>query len=162
MKRNSAPPGIWRDPVQFLAFGCGIGAAPYAPGTLGTVLAVPLYLALSGLPLMGYLAVTAVMLAFGIWLCDIAARRAGVHDHPGIVFDEVVGYLVTMIAAPDGWLWVLVGFGLFRLFDIAKPWPISWLDKRVPGGAGIMFDDVMAGVFALIGLQLISYGVAYY
>jgi phosphatidylglycerophosphatase A len=80
----------------------------------------------------------------------------GVHDHPGIVWDEIAGYLLTMVAAPKGWLWVWLGFGLFRLFDIWKPWPIRWLDRHVQGGLGIMVDDTLAAIYALIGLQLLA------
>ena len=89
----------------------------------------------------------------GIWLCDVTSRDLGVHDHSGIVWDEFVGYLITMVAAPQGWLWVVVGFFLFRFFDILKPWPISWIDKHVKGGWGIMLDDILAGVFSLLALQ---------
>ena len=81
----------------------------------------------------------------------------GAHDHSGIVWDEFAGYFITMIAAPAGWVWILVGFALFRLFDIWKPWPISILDKQVDGGFGIMIDDIVAGFFALICLQLSYY-----
>ena len=81
----------------------------------------------------------------------------GVHDHSGIVWDEFAGFFVTMIAAPAGWLWIFIGFTLFRLFDIWKPWPVSWLDKKVEGGLGIMVDDIVAGFYALICIQLIQY-----
>ena len=104
-----------------------------------------------------YLALAIVMFAAGVWLCGKTADRLGVHDHPAIVWDEIVGYLITMILAPSGWLWILIGFVLFRLFDIWKPWPIHWLDKQVRGGLGIMIDDVLAAVYALICLQIIAY-----
>jgi phosphatidylglycerophosphatase A len=83
----------------------------------------------------------------------------GVHDHPGIVWDEFVGYWITMFAAPAGWLWIVIGFILFRFFDVLKPWPIAGLDKRVSGGMGIMIDDVMAGIYAAICLQVLAYFV---
>jgi phosphatidylglycerophosphatase A len=92
----------------------------------------------------------------GVWVCDTASRDLGVHDHPGIVWDEIAGFLLTMLAAPPGWQWILVGFALFRLFDIWKPWPIGWLDRRVAGGLGIMLDDLVAGVFAAAILQLMA------
>lgn len=134
------------NPIQFLAFGFGSGLSPKAPGTMGTLVAIPLYLAVAALPLAWYSLFIALTFIFGIWVCDRASKQLGVHDHPGIVWDEFVGYWITLWAVPLGWQWVLAGFVLFRLFDIAKPWPIGWLDKRVHGGLGIMIDDVVAGV----------------
>jgi phosphatidylglycerophosphatase A len=154
-----APASVWRSPVHWLAFGCGAGAAPFAPGTFGTLLAVPVYLLLRSWPLPVYVFVTAVLLLVGIWLCGRTARDLGVHDHPGIVWDEVVGFLVTMTGAPAGWVWVIVGFVAFRVFDILKPWPIRWLDRHMPGGAGIMADDILAGIYAAVVLQLLVYWV---
>ena len=140
--------------VHLLAFGFGAGCSPKAPGTMGTLLAVGIYLPLSRLPLWAYALVVLLVIAAGIWLCGKAARDLGVHDHPGIVWDEIAGFLVTMFAAPAGWLWILAGFVLFRLFDIWKPWPIRWFDRRVGGGFGIMLDDVVAGLFAAAFLQI--------
>lgn len=145
------------NPVHLLAFGFGAGCSPFAPGTMGTLLAVGVYLPLSLLPLPVYGLMLAVIVVLGIWLCGRAARDLGVHDHPGIVWDEIAGYLLTMLAAPTGWIWVLFGFVLFRLFDIWKPWPINWLDRRVAGGLGIMLDDLVAGVFAALVLQAVAY-----
>lgn len=139
--------------IHFLAFGFGSGHAPRAQGTFGTLAAIPLYWMLASLPLGGYLAVVVAMFALGVWLCGRTARDMAVHDHPGIVWDEFVGFLITMTAAPLAWQWVLAGFVLFRVFDIVKPWPIRWLDRQVHGGLGIMIDDVLAGVFAAICLQ---------
>ncbi len=148
---------VLSSPVHFLAFGFGSGLAPFAPGTFGTLAAVPLYLLMQSLSLPLYLLVTAVVCVVGIWICGRSSELLGVHDHSGIVWDEFAGYFITMIAAPAGWLWIVVGFALFRLFDIWKPWPISVLDKQVHGGLGIMVDDILAGVFALIGVQIIAY-----
>jgi phosphatidylglycerophosphatase A len=145
------------NPVSFVALGFGSGLAPVAPGTAGTLAAIPLYLLVQDLPLAAYLGVLAAMLLGGVPVCGCTAGRLGVHDHPAIVWDEVVGYLVTMIAAPAGWLWVAAGFVLFRLFDILKPWPIRWFDRHVHGGAGIMLDDVIAGVLAAAVLQGAAY-----
>jgi phosphatidylglycerophosphatase A len=144
------------NPVHLLAFGFGAGVMPKAPGTWGTLVAVPIYALLQGLSLPLYLAVVVVLALLGIWLCGVAARDLGVHDHPGIVWDEIVGYLITMIAAPAGWAWWLAGFVLFRLFDIFKPWPIRVVDKGVQGGLGIMLDDILAGIMALVCLQLLD------
>lgn len=151
---------VLTSPVHFLAFGFGSGLAPVAPGTFGTLAAIPLYLLMQGLSLPLYLIITAIVCVVGIWICGKSSEILGVHDHSGIVWDEFAGYFVTMIAAPPGWLWIVIGFGLFRLFDIWKPWPISVLDKKVHGGFGIMVDDILAGVFALISLQLIYYFIS--
>lgn len=143
------------NPVHFLALGFGTGLAPKAPGTVGTLAGLPVYALLLPLPLWGYLLATLVVIAAGIWICDRAARDFGVHDHPAIVWDEVAGFLVTMIAAPVGLGWIVLGFLLFRVFDVLKPWPIGWLDRRVGGGFGIMVDDILAGVYAAVCLQVI-------
>lgn len=156
MKRNRVPASVWRNPAHFLACGFGSGAAPVAPGTFGTLAAIPLYLLLEPLALWTYLAVTTLLFLVGIGLCDTTARDFGVHDHGGIVWDEIVGYLVTMIAAPPGWIWIVLGFFLFRFFDILKPWPIRRLDRGVGGGLGIMVDDLLAGVYAALALNLIA------
>ena len=142
-----------RDPVHWLAFGFGSGLAPKAPGTAGTLAAIPLYLLLQPLPLLVYVAVLILAALAGIYFCGKTARDLGVHDHPGIVWDEFVGFWIAMIAAPASWGWLVCGFLLFRLFDIWKPWPIRWADRRVHGGLGIMLDDVLAGLFALLVMQ---------
>jgi len=114
---------------------------------------VPIYWWLQPLLLWVYLAVVLAVSVIGIWLCHVTSRDLGVHDHSGIVWDEIAGYLITMIAAPPGWQWMLVGFVLFRFFDILKPWPIGWVDRRVHGGLGIMLDDVLAALYAWAILQ---------
>jgi phosphatidylglycerophosphatase A len=92
---------------------------------------------------------------FGVWLCGKVARDLGVHDHGGIVWDEMVGIWITLWLVPADWYWLLLGLGLFRLFDTVKPWPIRWIDRQIHGGFGIMLDDVLAGIFAWLALQLI-------
>ena len=149
------PPQLLRHPVDLLALGFGSGLLPRAPGTAGTLAAIPLYLVMQSLALTVYVPLVAVLFLLGIPICAHAAKRLGVHDHPGIVWDEIVGYLVTMTFAPTGWLWVLAGFLLFRFFDVLKPWPIRWLDRRVGGGFGIMVDDLLAGIAAAAVLQLL-------
>jgi len=147
---------ILTTPEHLVAFGFGAGLARKAPGTAGTLVGVPLAWALLWLPPPAYLGVTAVLFVFGVWVCDRSARLLGVHDYPGIVFDEIVGFLVA--AAPllrhpaHGAVWLLPAFVLFRFFDIFKPWPIGWLDARVHGGFGIMLDDLVAGVYAALPL----------
>jgi phosphatidylglycerophosphatase A len=148
-------PALLRHPLDFLALGFGSGLVPKGPGTAGTVAAIPVYLLLQPLSVAAYITLVAVLFMVGIPLCARTARRMGVHDHPGIVWDEIVGFLVTMTFAPQGWLWIAAGFVLFRLFDIAKPWPISLLDRHVGGGLGIMVDDLLAGVAAAAILQLL-------
>ncbi len=149
------PDTAWlRDPGHFLALGFGAGLMPRAPGTFGTLAALPLWWLVAGLPLAAYLAVTLAAAVGGVWLCGRTARALGVHDHPAIVWDEVAGFLVTMTAVPGGWPWLLAGFALFRLFDIWKPWPIRWLDARVTGGLGIVLDDFLAGALACALLHL--------
>ncbi len=146
---------IWTNPIHFIAFGFGSGTIPFAPGTCGTLMAIPLYLLIRDLPLAVYLGILMVSIVAGVWVCDVTEKQLGIHDYKGIVWDEVCGYGVTMLAAPQGWQWVVLGFFLFRLFDIWKPWPIGWLDKYVQGGFGVMIDDVLAGVYAWVVLQLL-------
>ncbi len=154
--RANTPPSVWRNPIHFAAFGFGAGAIKVAPGTCGTLVAIPLYILLQDLSLLVYISIIAVLFLLGVWLCQITTRDLGVHDHSGIVWDEIVGYLITMVAAPAGWLWIVLGFALFRLFDIWKPWPINLLDRHVKGGFGVMIDDVMAGIYAWLVMQGIS------
>ena len=143
-----------KDPVVLVALGFGSGLFPWAPGTAGTIIAIPLYLLISTFDITVYLAITTLVSLLGIWVCAYTCNKLNIHDHPSIVIDEIAGYFITMILAPPGLLWVLIGFVLFRIFDILKPWPISWIDKNVRGGLGIMLDDVVAGLAALVSLQL--------
>lgn len=153
------PGEILTNPVYCLAFGLGSGLSPKAPGTLGTLAAVPLFLLLAQLPLWGYLLAVLVACVVGIYLCDKTTEYLGVHDHGGIVWDEFVGFWITMIAVPVSPLSLVLGFGLFRLFDILKPWPISWADRQVSGGFGIMLDDILAGAMALGCLHLLLWWI---
>lgn len=164
--RNPSPRQVLTDPVLLLAFGLGSGLAPKAPGTAGTAMALVIYLlVLQYLAPLPYLLVLVAAAGFGVYLCQAASDKLGVHDHGGIVWDEFVGLWLTLFAAPPGLLWALLGFVLFRVFDIIKPPPIGWLDRHMKGGLGIMVDDVIAGSFAFICLQLLalwatSHGVA--
>ena len=158
MKKNQLPREIWRHPVYWLACGFGSGASPYAPGTAGTLAAIPLYwLLASVLNLYGYVFTVLVLFVIGIYLCAETTRMLKVPDHGGIVWDEIVGLLVTLIAVPLVWYWVLLGFVLFRIFDIVKPWPIRTVDRHVHGGFGIMLDDLIAGIYAGIILHMVIY-----
>jgi phosphatidylglycerophosphatase A len=145
-----------KDPVVFVGLGLGSGLSPKAPGTAGTLLTVPLVYLLQQQTLLVYVLVTLFVLLTGSWICGHAAKKLQVHDHSAIVYDEVAGFLITMIMAPSGWFWMLAGFIFFRFFDAVKPWPISWFDKNVGGGFGIMLDDVIAGVVSLCCLLLMQ------
>ena len=152
---NSSPvPRPFRSPVQFLAFGFGSGLARRAPGTMGTLVAVPLYWTIAYAPLWLYSALVVLATVFGIWLCGRASKELGLHDHPGIVWDEFVGLWITLWAVPVEPVWIVLGFVVFRIFDIAKPWPIGSLDRNVDGGLGIMLDDIVAGLFSCATLHL--------
>lgn len=156
---SKLPSGFLRNPIHFAAFGFGSGCAPKAPGTVGTLMAVVFYLPMQFLPLELYGLLLVLAFCLGVWLCGKASSALGVHDHGGIVWDEFVGYWITMIAAPAGFVWIVLGFVLFRLFDIWKPQPIRYLDHHLDGGIGIMLDDVLAGVYALACLQLVAWFV---
>ncbi|MFT6899967.1 MAG: phosphatidylglycerophosphatase A [Colwellia sp.] len=143
------------NPIHFLALGFGSGLLPKAPGTYGTLAAIPLYLLLAPTSMSTYLIIVMIMSVAGIYICGKAAKDAGVHDHGAIVWDEIVGFLITMFMVPLSWQSIVVGFILFRIFDIFKPWPISYIDKNLHGGLGIMVDDIIAGLAALFCMHLI-------
>lgn len=144
-----------KSPVQFLALGFGSGLAPKAPGTFGTLAAIPLFLLMCDLSPLNYGLLLLLISVAGIYICGKAADDLGVHDHPAIVWDEIAGFLLTMFMVPVSWQSILLGFVLFRIFDIFKPWPISIADKKLSNGFGIMFDDILAGFFALIIMQMV-------
>lgn len=145
---------LW-NPLHLLSFGFGSGLMPVAPGTFGTLAAVLPYLLLARLPLPVYCLIVLAGFALGIYLCRYTSAALGVHDHPSIVWDEFIGFWITMIGVPLSWQWILIGFVLFRVFDIVKPWPVGLADSRLRGGVGIMLDDVLAGLYALICIQLL-------
>ena len=157
MATNPTFTQLLRSPTLLLAFGFGSGLSPKAPGTMGTLAAIPLWWLLAQLPLTSYLIVVLIAAVVGITICGRAADQMGVHDHGGIVWDEFVGFWIAMVALPITWQSVILGFVLFRLFDILKPWPISWLDKKVSGGFGIMIDDVIAGLAAAAVIYFLGY-----
>ena len=146
---------ILLDPILCLAFGFGSGLAKKAPGTFGTLAAVPIYLVLVQTSSWIYSIVTIFCSIAGVWICGIAADKLGEHDFGGIVWDEIAGYLMTMWFVGFSWQNVMLGFVLFRIFDIIKPWPIKWIDQKVDGGLGIMLDDVLAGILAAVVLSFI-------
>jgi phosphatidylglycerophosphatase A len=153
--KSKVPFVPWRRFVHFLAFGFGTGRSPVAPGTFGTLVGIPAYLLLQPLNTYIYVAVVAGLFVVGVWLCHVTEQDLGVHDHPGIVWDEIVGYLITMFMAPTGWEWIVLGFFLFRLFDIWKPFPIRQIERCIQGGFGNMLDDALAALYAWLVLQAV-------
>lgn len=148
---------LLKNPIHFFSLGFGSGLLPRAPGTFGTLAAIPLYLLLvqfTSEPV--YLIATTTGLVLGFYFCDYTTKALGVQDHPAIVWDEVIGFLITMLFIVPDLTSVVLGFFLFRVFDILKPWPISVIDSRVKGGIGVMLDDVIAAGFALAGMHFIA------
>lgn len=147
---------VFGSPSGFLAFGFGSGLSPFAPGTMGTLVAVPFIFALRSLNEPVFWVALILLFAVGVYLCGHVSHKLGVHDHGGIVWDEMLGYWLSAALVPLQWPWLLAAFLLFRFFDILKPWPIRQLDKKVSGGFGIMIDDVVAALFTLIILAVIQ------
>lgn len=146
-----------------LGFGFGSGLAAKAPGTFGTLLGVLLFIPLLSVSQEAAWLVFALGLLAGAWICGRAAELIGVHDHGGIVWDEFVGIWFVLLLLPasyQAWYGWLAAFILFRLFDIVKPWPIRWLDQSVHGGLGIMLDDIVAALFALIPIWVFYISVS--
>lgn len=150
------PAATWQNPLYFIAFGFGSGAAPFAPGTFGTLLAIPFYLLLRHLSPVMYITFVVLFCILSMWICERVSNEISIHDHPGMNLDEFAGFFVTMIFAPIGWQWIALGFVLFRLFDIWKPWPINWLDEKIHGGFGMVIDDIVAGLFSFVVIQLVK------
>lgn len=146
-------------PAHLIALGFGSGLAPKAPGTVGTVLGLPLFWAITAIapdrPNQLILIVATFLL--GIWACARTGRALGVADHGGMVWDEIVAFALVLLFTPAGWMWMLAAFGLFRLFDIVKPWPIRFFDARLKNGFGVMFDDLLAAGYAIACLQLAAH-----
>ena len=152
---------VLRNPIHILSFGFGAGLSPIAPGTVGTLIAIPIFLVLATFSPIIYLVSVAIMFLVGCWASALTAEALGVPDHSGIVIDEIVGYLITMIFVPITWYWVVLGFILFRLFDIWKPWPVSVADQRLKGGLGIMLDDVLAALYSLLSLHIVIWSAKF-
>ena len=160
---NHGPENLARtvltDPVHFLAFGFGTGLAPFAPGTFGSIPGLILFWLTLDFGLHVQLSIAVAMALIGIWICGESARRIGVHDHGGIVWDEIVGMYVTLFLAPISVVGFVLAFVLFRIMDIVKPWPIRDLDHSMQGGLGIMLDDLLAAVYAAVLLALYGWFV---
>lgn len=159
--QNNLTQIVLRNPIHILSFGFGTGLSPVAPGTMGTLIAIPIFLVLASFSPLIYLLTVIIMFFVGCWASGQTAKALQVHDHPGIVIDEIVGYLITMLFVPITWYWVILGFLLFRLFDIWKPWPISIVDRQVKGGFGIMLDDVLAALYSLLSLHIAIWSVQF-
>lgn len=147
---------VYADPAFFIAWGAGSGLAPRAPGTFGTLAALPLHLLLAGLPPAAHLTAIVLLFGLGTWACGEVSRRLGAHDPGGVVIDEIVAFLLVLWMVPPTPAAWGAAFVLFRLFDIAKPWPIGWLDRRVRGGLGVMLDDLAAAIATLLAMRVIA------
>ncbi len=147
---------LLRHPAHLLAFGFGTGLAPRAPGTFGTLVAFPLHFLLAGLPEALHWGLVLLAALLGIWVCDKTGRALGVPDHGGIVWDEIVAFLIVLPFAPASLWGYATAFALFRLFDVWKPFPIAWIEARVEGGLGVMLDDVLAAGYSIVCLWGIS------
>ncbi|HET6603849.1 MAG TPA: phosphatidylglycerophosphatase A [Xanthomonadaceae bacterium] len=163
---SRAPVTPWREfartvlshPAGWLASGLGTGFAPVAAGTFGTLAAVLPYLLLRELPWPAYLATLVLAFAVGVWASDIVIGRLKIEDPGVVVWDEFVGFWLTMFLAPPGWHWIVVGFVLFRIADILKPWPAAMIDDKLGGGLGAMLDDAVAGLYAFACVQVLAHG----
>lgn len=146
---------VFTHPAHFVAFGFGAGLSPFAPGTVGTLLAFPLWWLLgTAYPPLALFAILASLFAAGVWACDITGRHLGIADHGGMCWDEVVAFLLVLAIAPQERPWQAAAFFLFRLFDVVKPPPIRSLERRMKGGFGVMFDDILAAGYTLLALAL--------
>ncbi len=147
---------LFRHPAHWIALGFGSGLAPVAPGTFGTLAGIPLYFWwLAPLPVAWQYGLMAIAFVLGISVCAIAGRALGEVDHGSIVWDEIVAIWLVLAMVPHDWPGVLLGFIFFRLFDITKPFPVGWLDKRMHNPLGVMLDDVLAAAYAILVIRLL-------
>ena len=148
---------MWRQPAHIIALGAGAGLAPAAPGTVGTLLAFPLYWLLAAFSTSTMaLALLGAAFLLGVWACGATGRALGVADHGAMVWDEIVAFAVVLVFTPPGWQWQLGAFLLFRFFDIVKPPPIRYFDRRLKNGFGVMFDDLLAAGYTLLVLAVVQ------
>ncbi len=152
---------VFTRPTYFIAYGFGSGLSPRAPGTAGSLLALLLFLPARDFPFYIHLAFILVALIAGIFVCGRVASQLEIKDPSVIVWDEFVGMWISLLFLPAGWIWYLAAFAAFRFFDILKPWPVNWADEKLEGGPGIMLDDVVAGLYALLAVQAAAQLVLY-
>ena len=145
---------FWKYPIHWLAYGFGLGMGPGAPGTIGTLMAIPLLWVMAGLSPGVYAGIVVVMWIAGVFICGTTARDVSAIDPGFIVYDEIVGFLVAMYMLPFDWRWILAGFIIFRGFDVIKPFPVGWVEDKLGLGSGIMADDVIAGLYTLAILHI--------
>lgn len=157
-QKNLPPPphSIWTNPIHFTACGFGIGAFPFFPGTIATGFAIPLAILLSRTSLWFYITVCCILFLAGIYLCGITNRDFKTDDHPAAVWDEIATFPIALMLIPITTLNVLLAFVLFRFFDIIKPWPICWVDQHCHNGFGVMLDDLLAALFTLLLMHVLT------
>lgn len=146
---------LWAHPAHLLAFGFGAGLMPKAPGTWGTLVAFPFFAVTQAMGTLAVIGAASLFFLIGIWASAVSGRALGVADHGGIVIDEIAAFLLVLAFTPHGWMWWLIAFLLFRVFDILKPWPISLADRTIKGGFGVMFDDLLAAIYAIAAILLL-------
>jgi phosphatidylglycerophosphatase A len=165
MMFRPTPKFVFAHPAHFIALGFGSGLAPLAPGTVGTLLAFPLFVLLDWLlpplPLFGtivplyFFGVIVLFFGIGVWACGRTGRALGISDHSGMNWDEVVAMLLILLFTPSGWGWWAFAFFAFRFFDVVKPPPIRHIDRTMKGGFGVMFDDIVAAFYTLVLMALV-------
>jgi phosphatidylglycerophosphatase A len=150
-------------PAHTIAFSFGAGLMPIAPGTFGTLAAMPLYVFLRGMfSSVLLLLVWFMLVLIGIWACEKVARQIGVKDYGGVCWDETVAFLAVLYVVPDTWFWWGLAFVLFRLFDITKPYPIAYFDSRIKNGFGVMLDDLLAALYTVVVLAVVLHAPRFF
>ncbi len=147
-------------PAHFFALGFGSGLAPKAPGTLGTLVGFPLFWLISNYTFNTQLMITTTLFIMGVYVCDKTGKVLGVADYGGIVWDEIVAMMLVLTFTPLNWFWWFAAFLLFRLFDIWKPDPICYFDAKLKNGFGVMFDDLLAAIYAILVMKFIAWSVS--
>ncbi len=148
---------LLQHPAHFFALGLGSGLAAKAPGTVGTLIGLPLFWLISVYDLSTQLAVIATLFLLGVYFCSVTGKALGVVDHGSIVWDEIVAMMLVLTVTPNQWPWTLTAFLLFRLFDIWKPYPIRQFDQKLKNGFGVMFDDLLAAGYAMLVLLVLMW-----